>query len=288
MYLWDLDGTLLKRQLNPARGRVYQAAFTPDGQWLAAASASGRTTIWSPTLDVSFELTTPQGSSIGGVAFSRDGQWLATIGSEALGSSVRPKTLLWSVSCFETQRCEPILEFENPPGANEKPVFSPDGKRLTISNGDLHSIIVFDLEKKTSTRLAPHGTYTVLQVFSPDGETLATVGLDTAIRLWDTSTWEFRELRGHQNFVQAVAFSRDGQSLVSGGYDQSIRIWDIASGEYRTLTAPDRLLHRVYYSPDNERVISISDSGVIRVWLDNLPRQEDAFWAWLAKTPTPK
>jgi WD40 repeat protein len=63
--------------------------------------------------------------------------------------------------------------------------------------------------------------------FSPDGELLASAGVERQIRLWDVASGRLLRSLRHDDEVMAVAFSPDGLLLATGGYDNQVRLWGI-------------------------------------------------------------
>lgn len=83
----------------------------------------------------------------------------------------------------------------------------------------------------------------------PDGTTLASVGDDMLLKLWDARTGQLRHtFAGHprqtpQGFataLYAVAVSRDGRYVATADRIGEIRVWDVEAGQVAArLSAPD-------------------------------------------------
>ena len=105
-----------------------------------------------------------------------------------------------------------------------------------------------------------------LVAISPKGRTIASVGSDNAIKLWDLDSGrELRTLGEHWNVI-SLAFSHDGSMVVSG-MDKNIMVWEVASGrELRTLTGHSGKIRSVDISPDGKTLVSGGLDGSVTLW----------------------
>lgn len=68
--------------------------------------------------------------------------------------------------------------------------------------------------------------------FSPEGDTLFSVGGDGCVRAWDVSNGRERwGTRGHAGGIKILAIAADGKRIATGGYDGRVRLWNAADGK---------------------------------------------------------
>lgn len=165
--------------------------------------------------------------------------------------------------------------------------FSPDGRILACGGGELTKsgeIKLWDTQSGNLLRtLAGHSDEVTSITISGDGRLLASgsgsyvitssdsvqtlSGLNSELKLWDTTTGQLRHNLSTQGGVSAVAFSGDGKVLASGGSDKSVSLWDAESGQLqRKLAGHEGVITATAFSPDGKTLASASTDLTVRLW----------------------
>src|SRR5207253_9679337 len=75
-----------------------------------------------------------------------------------------------------------------------------------------------------------HGDVVSAVAYAPDGKTIATVGKDKSLRVWNPvqgqpTTGQQLWWAQNNDVITTVAFSPDGKFLATGSVDKTIKIW---------------------------------------------------------------
>ena len=183
-------------------------------------------------------------------------------------------TVLYASSIFA--QYEPSMQIGLPDGAIARLgkgtirdiMYSPDGTQFAVTA----NIGVWIYDVRTGKELdliaeeQPDSIYSA--AYSPDSKTIATVGRDKTVRLWNAHTGKhLKTLTGHKDEVNSVAYSPDGQILATGSSDNTIRLWNANSGKYiKTLKGHTQPVSSVQFSSDGDMLASSTLSGTIRFW----------------------
>ncbi|MEZ6057384.1 MAG: protein kinase [Planctomycetaceae bacterium] len=108
----------------------------------------------------------------------------------------------------------------------DQAVATVEGGRILLFSVDAKGVISQKVD-----RVLLHGSEATSAAISPNGQWIATAGVDGSIKLWNGDVGsEHRTLSGHTGRVSKVRFLNDMQ-LLSSSDDKSIRLWNVASGE---------------------------------------------------------
>jgi WD40 repeat protein len=198
--VWTLDGLPVV---------VYDAAFSPDGKYLAMAHTleSLVRVVDAATGREAFSCKHGEGreSIVAHAIFSPDGQSMAVSGE--LGASI------WDVATHQKRlTCRGgSISF------GRDLAYSPDSKQLAMSSDD-GQIELWDAGTGQQINTFKGHAGAVWRItFSPDGKYLASAGNDGTVRVWDTTgRGDVVPILDEPKRLSEVDFSPDGHTLLVG------------------------------------------------------------------------
>ncbi|RVD85468.1 uncharacterized protein DFL_003789 [Arthrobotrys flagrans] len=146
-------------------------------------------------------------------------------------------------------------------------IFSPE--RSIVRKQNWHELgSTIEIKRPVQTAWNPclqtlkHEQGVVSLASSPDGNTIASGGYDTTVKLWDVSTGRSTTLEGHSDCVDTLLFSPDSRRLMSGSEDLTTKLWNVGTGSCTTVESGSILVRKLF-SPDGKLIASASGKNVL-------------------------
>lgn len=313
--LWDLNTTDDHRALTDAADALWAVAFSPDNKRVATAGADKVVRVYAPeTGKLETSIPDAHRSAITSLAFFPDSNRLATGGGDRVVKvwDVAAKKVTTELAGHESA----VLAVAVGDGgklvasgaadrtvrgwADGKQAWSWAGKsavcavavrkgeKLVAAGTADGTLVVLDITGGTPKELfaqSAHVAGVACVGFSPDGNRVATVGGDGAVRVWTvTETGSLTALTkfdgqaksgGAPGFLAltGLSFSPDGRYLATVGADTVVRVWDIQTkSESRGLRGHTDWVTAVAFSADGRYLASVGVDKAARVF--ELPPQD--------------
>lgn len=148
------------------------------------------------------------------MVFSADGGLLATVGTSSSGADARPVLYTWSTEDGGLQSALTLEQEEY----GRIGAISPDFSLLATAQWD-GSITLWDLADDTARAILKGHELVGCLKFSPDGQTLASLGSagmmvsDTTLRVWDVASGTQRGVIDMEAVSANLTFSPDSQQI---------------------------------------------------------------------------
>ena len=313
--IWDIESSrelkTFSRYLSPSLialdvGSVQ--AVSRDGRTLLVKGSGGGMKLWSIGLGKEVQIFSKraayklQNSEIPEKVYPYGGTLVFSPDSKTIAGINKADITFWDVVTGNEVKsikgvCDKNCEVETF-------AFSPDGKILAavvkefISNAYAWHIKLWDVELNKVLRQLDAGKYEIDNsvfrrldessarlIFSPDGKTLASRGVDKSIKLWNTESGKILLTLE----TGSIAFSPNNRTLLVQ-YGNTVKLLSATSGQELSILGKisdisgQNILEYVVFSPNGEFLVTVSNKlfypSIVKLWnaatgkeVQNLPTE---------------
>ena len=240
-------------------GYLNQFDISPDGSLVVTCSTDPAAHTWNCGSTMETDFSTFVTGAVYGLALYDEGKRFAAVSNEGmLGTwDIKSKNNLFLVQDIGNGRLRRASSL----------CISPDGKIIAISTGS--KVRLFDCKTGDEIEMNNDGGHRgwVRNIcFSHDGKTIASVGADKRLVLWDVEKKKVRQRLTKENMLSwlpepySVDFSKDDRKIVTGAEDGSIRQWNVHNGELigDPIYAHRKVVLTVHYNSNDSLILSSS------------------------------
>ncbi|KAI1390177.1 WD40 repeat-like protein [Hypoxylon trugodes] len=202
---------------------ISQVRVSPDGRWIASASADSTVRIWNASNGRHTETLVGHMAGVSAVAWAPDSKTLAS------GSDDKAIRLWDRVTGRPARAGKPLLGHHNYVYCL---AFSPKGNILASGSYD-EAVFLWDVRAGRLMRSLPAHSDPVSGIdFCRDGTLVVSCSTDGLTRIWDTSTGQCLRTLVHEDNppITSVCFAPNGRYVLASSMDSCLRLWDYVSG----------------------------------------------------------
>ena len=249
--VWDCEANGFATPELPHPGRVLGLVFNGRGDRLVTTCADGNARVF--TIPGGPEpLTAPLSNRLPGPPANLPTHPVFVDGDRGLLTIDYQGVVVWR----DTTTWQEVRRITTTSGYSSV-VPDADGRRFVVASYYSGQIWDVDPAKAVSGSTISHGNLVYAAAFSPDGQTLLTVGADRIAKFWSvpSGTALYAPVQ-HQNDLKFATFSPDGQMFATGQDDGLVRVWASPRGLVRSRQVRiDGELLSAQLSPDGRHTI---------------------------------